>query len=181
MKLEKTSLKDCFVLEPVIHPDTRGSFYESYNQRKFNELTLTNFNFVQDNVTSSKKNVLRGLHYQKNHPQAKLVSVIVGEIFDVAVDLRKSSETFGKWFGTKLSAENRKQIWVPKGFAHGFLAVSDVALVQYKTTDFYHPEDEKSILWNDPDLKINWPVQGELILSEKDRAAAVFKNSEYFE
>jgi dTDP-4-dehydrorhamnose 3,5-epimerase len=177
MNLIESPLKDCFILEPKVFGDDRGFFLESFNQRVFNELTKTNYNFVQDNHSASGKNVLRGLHYQKNNPQGKLVRVVSGEVFDVAVDCRVGSATFGKWHGIKLSAENKKQYWVPPGFAHGFVVLSDRAEFLYKTTDYYVPADEVCIQWNDPDLNIDWHFSGEAILSEKDKRGISFKES----
>ena len=180
MKISSTKLNDCFVLEPNIFGDERGFFLESFNQKVFNEATKTNFQFVQDNHSRSAQGVLRGLHYQINKPQAKLVRVTAGEIFDVAVDLRKSSSTFGHYFGIALNAENKKQLWIPAGFAHGFYAVSDFAEVQYKTTEYYQPDDEKCIIWNDPTLKIIWPFQSEPALSVKDKMGVVFTKADTF-
>lgn len=161
IKVTKTDIKDLVVIEPTVHGDDRGYFVETYNQNDMKEAGIDAV-FVQDNQSMSTKGVLRGLHYQKEFPQAKLVRVIKGEVFDVAVDLRKDSETYGKWFGVKLSAENMKQFFVPAGFAHGFLVLSDVAEFCYKVTDFYHPGDEGGIAWNDPELGIEWPqVVGE--------------------
>ncbi len=180
MKLTKTLLDDCFILQPDVFTDERGYFLETFNQKKFDELTNTKEHFVQDNFSSSKRGVLRGLHYQLNFPQGKLISVVAGNIFDVAVDLRKTSKTFGKWFGLEISAENKSQMWIPRGFAHGFLVLSETADVQYKTTDFYHPEDEKCILWNDSDVNIKWPSVVAPILSGKDRGGMTFKMAETF-
>ena len=171
--------KDCngiqglALIEPKIHGDERGYFMESYNYRDFAEAGIDCI-FVQDNQSSSKKGVLRGLHYQIEHPQAKLVRVIRGEVFDVAVDLREGSATFGKWFGVRLSEENKKQFFVPAGFAHGYLVLSDYAEFCYKVTDFYHPGDEGGLLWNDPEIGIDWPVPegmriDEIQLLERDR------------
>ncbi len=175
MILVPTPLKDCFVLEPKVFGDERGYFFESFNQRVFNELTHTNYNFVQDNHSLSARGVLRGLHFQKTKPQGKLVRVVAGEVFDVAVDIRKGSKTFGKWFGIHLSAENKKQLWVPPGFAHGFVVLTDNTQFLYKTTDFYAPSDEVCILWNDQDLKIDWHYAGEPQLSEKDKKGISFQ------
>ena len=158
-----------YVIEPTVFPDARGYFVETYNQRDFEEAGL-NMKFVQDNQRMSVKGVLRGLHFQKEHPQGKLVRVLRGEVFDVAVDLRKHSKTYGKWFGVVLSAENKKQFYISEGFAHGFLVLSDEAEFAYKCTDFYHPGDEGGIIWNDPSIGIEWPItEGmEINLSEKD-------------
>ena len=157
------------VIEPEIHLDARGYFTESYNQKDMQEAGL-NVDFVQDNQSGSVKGVLRGLHYQKEHPQGKLVRVIRGRVYDVAVDIRRGSVTYGKWFGIELSEENRKQLYIPEGFAHGFLVLSENAEFCYKCTDFYHPGDEGGIAWNDPTLGIQWPeIEGEYQLSEKDK------------
>lgn len=161
IKVTKTNIKDLVVIEPTVHGDDRGYFIETYNQNDMKEAGI-DVEFVQDNQSMSTKGVLRGLHYQKEFPQAKLVRVIKGEVFDVAVDLRRDSETYGEWFGIRLSEENKKQFYVPAGFAHGFLVLSDEAEFCYKVTDFYHPGDEGGIAWNDPDLGIEWPgVAGE--------------------
>lgn len=161
------------VIEPTVYGDARGYFVETYNYNDYKEAGI-NCVFVQDNQSASKKGVLRGLHFQINYPQAKLVRVVSGEVFDVAVDLRKGSETFGKWFGVVLSAENKKQFFVPEGFAHGFIVLSEQAEFAYKVTDFYHPNDEGGLFWNDSDIGIKWPIpagmsQEDLILSEKDK------------
>ncbi len=178
MKVINTELDGLKLLEPTVYEDSRGFFLESYNSRKFNELLGLDCSFVQDNHSQSNKGVLRGLHYQLNNPQGKLVRVVRGEIFDVAVDIRKDSDTFGQWFGVLLSAQNKQQLWVPKGFAHGFLVVSDEAEVLYKTSDFYVPGDEHSILWDDCDIGIQWPqLDVDLILSDKDRAGKAFKQA----
>ena len=164
----ETQLKDVFIIEPTVFGDHRGYFMETYNYHDFKEAGF-NYQFVQDNQSSSKKGVLRGLHFQKNFPQAKLVRVIKGEVFDVAVDLRKDSETYGKWVGVLLTEENKKQLLIPRGFAHGFLVVSDYAEFAYKCDEFYHPEDEGGIIFNDPDIGIKWPNVGEVLLSDKDK------------
>lgn len=158
------------MLEPKVFGDERGFFFESYNEQSFAAVIGRSVRFVQDNHSRSTRGVLRGLHYQVEQPQGKLVRVIAGEIFDVAVDIRRDSATFGQWVGAMLSAGNRRQLWVPEGFAHGFLVLSDVAEVLYKTTDFYAPEHERCIRWNDPDLDIDWPLNMEPVLSAKDRA-----------
>ena len=163
-----TKIKDVFIIEPKVFGDERGYFSETYSQKDFREAGL-DYDFVQDNQSSSKKGVLRGLHFQKSHPQAKLVRVLRGEVFDVAVDLREGSETYGEWVGVLLSGENHRQLMIPRGFAHGFVVVSDTAEFAYKCDDFYHPEDEGGIMYNDPDVAIEWPDVGELILSEKDK------------
>ena len=164
----ETQLKDVFIIEPTVFGDHRGYFMETYNYHDFKEAGF-NYQFVQDNQSSSKKGVLRGLHFQKNFPQAKLVRVIKGEVFDVAVDLRKDSETYGKWVGVLLTEENKKQLLIPRGFAHGFLVVSDYAEFAYKCDEVYHPEDEGGIIFNDPDIGIKWPNVGEVLLSDKDK------------
>lgn len=181
MIIAPTRLSEILVLEPIVFGDDRGFFLESYNRKSFAEKVGSEVEFVQDNHSRSAKNVLRGLHYQIQQPQGKLVRAIVGEIFDVAVDIRKSSPTFGQWAGCLLSAENKKQLWVPSGFAHGFLVVSEVAEVLYKTTDYYAPQHECSILWNDPDLAIDWPLAQAPILSEKDQAGQPFKAAEVYQ
>lgn len=164
----ETKIKDLYLIEPIIYGDTRGYFMETYNKRDFEEAGLF-YDFVQDNQSSSKKGVLRGLHFQKNYSQAKLVRVLRGEVFDVAVDLRETSMTYGQWVGVFLSGENKKQFMIPKGFAHGFLVTSDLAEFAYKCDDFYHPEDEGGLLYNDPEINIHWPKVDEIILSEKDK------------
>ena len=161
MKITPTAIPDVLVIEPKVFGDARGFFYESFNQKAFNEATGLDVNFVQDNHSRSTKGVLRGLHYQIHQPQGKLVRVVRGAVFDVAVDIRKGSPTFGKWEGIELTEENNKQFWVPPGFAHGFLVLSDSADFLYKTTDYYAPEFERCIAWNDPAIGINWPMQGE--------------------
>ena len=171
IKIEKDvdGIEGLCVIEPEIHLDARGYFTESYNQKDMQEAGL-NVNFVQDNQSGSVKGVLRGLHYQKEHPQGKLVRVIRGRVYDVAVDIRRGSVTYGKWFGIELSEENRKQLYIPEGLAHGFLVLSENAEFCYKCTDFYHPGDEGGIAWNDPTLGIQWPeIEGEYQLSEKDK------------
>ena len=171
IKIEKDvdGIEGLCVIEPEIHLDARGYFIESYNQKDMQEAGL-NVDFVQDNQSGSVKGVLRGLHYQKEHPQGKLVRVIRGRVYDVAVDIRRGSVTYGKWFGIELSEENRKQLYIPEGFAHGFLVLSENAEFCYKCTDFYHPGDEGGIAWNDPTLGIQWPeIEGEYQLSEKDK------------
>jgi dTDP-4-dehydrorhamnose 3,5-epimerase len=164
-----TILRDVVIVEPKVFGDERGFFLEVYNQATFEELGLPT-RFVQDNQSGSQKGVLRGLHYQMQQPQGKLVRVLRGAIFDVAVDLRRESKQFGQWFGVELTTENRRQLWVPAGFAHGFLTLSDFAEVSYKVTQFYAPQHERSLLWSDPQLGIDWPLEGEPILSAKDRA-----------
>lgn len=161
-------IPDVVLLEPEVHGDERGFFFESYNQRTLESLLNRDLNFVQDNHSLSAKNVLRGLHYQIKQPQGKLVRVIQGEIFDVAVDLRQSSKTFGQWIGESLSSANKRQLWVPEGFAHGFLVLSQTAEVLYKTTDYYAPEHERVVLWSDPDIGIDWPINSAPILAKRD-------------
>ena len=178
IKVTTCDIKGLCVIEPTVFKDERGYFMETYNQNDFKEAGL-DMVFVQDNQSMSVRGVLRGLHYQKQFPQGKLVRVVRGEVFDVAVDLRADSETYGKWFGVILSAENKKQFYIPEGFAHGFLVLSDEAEFVYKCTDFYHPGDEGGMAWNDPDIGIEWPLQDgvELIISEKDQKWGGFKDT----
>jgi len=176
-----TSLPEVLILEPKVFGDTRGFFFESFNARDFAQCTGLDVLFVQDNHSKSAKGVLRGLHYQIQHPQGKLVRVTQGEVFDVAVDLRRSSPTFGKWEGVVLSAENKRQLWLPPGFAHGFLVTSDSAEFLYKTTDYYHPEFERSLLWSDPTVGINWSIDGAPLLAAKDAAAIALNLAEVFD
>lgn len=177
----QTTISDLLIIEPTVFGDARGFFFESFNQKGFEQLTKHAGNFVQDNHSRSARNVLRGLHYQIKQPQGKLVRVVAGEVFDVAVDIRRSSPTFGRWDGTILSAENKRMLWVPEGFAHGFVVLSEYAELLYKTTDYWAPEHERSILWNDPDLAIDWPLNGNSpILSKKDREAIPFREAEFF-
>lgn len=171
MKVTSTAIPDVLLFEPTVHADERGFFLESFNQKDFNRATGLDVTFVQDNHSRSAKGVLRGLHYQIRHPQGKLVRVVHGTVFDVAVDIRKSSPTFGKWVGIELSETNRKQHWVPPGFAHGFMALSDDADVLYKTTNYYAPEHERCIAWDDPDLAIHWPPGLPPLLSPRDSNA----------
>ena len=180
MQATPTAIPDVLILEPKVFGDDRGFFFESFNARAFEQATGLKCEFVQDNHSKSAKNVLRGLHYQIQNPQGKLVRVVQGEVFDVAVDLRKSSKTFGQWVGHILSAENKKQLWVPEGFAHGFLVLSQTAEFLYKTTDYYSPEHERSLLWNDPALGIDWPLDGPPILAAKDAAAKPLAKAECF-
>ena len=181
MKVTPTSIKDVLILEPKVFGDARGFFLESFNDRAFREATGLDLRFVQDNHSRSGKGVLRGLHYQLRQPQGKLVRVVRGEVFDVAVDLRRSSPTFGRWVGVELSEENQRQLWVPVGMAHGFLVMSDGADFLYKTTDYYAPAHERSLLWNDTTLNIAWPsLDVEPILSSKDAAASAFASAETF-
>lgn len=176
IKVTECEIEGLYVIEPTVFKDERGYFVETYNRNDFVEKGL-DMVFVQDNQSMSVKGVLRGLHFQKEHPQGKLVRVIKGEVFDVAVDMRKDSKTFGQWFGLVLSAENKKQFYISEGFAHGFLVLSDEAEFAYKCTDFYHPGDEGGVIWNDSDIGINWPIAGlDLIISEKDRKWSGFKD-----
>ena len=180
MKVIPTEIPDVLIIEPQVYGDDRGFFLESFNQKDFREKTGVNTTFVQDNHSMSLKNVLRGLHYQIPNPQGKLVRVVNGSVFDVAVDARKGSPTFGQWVGCVLSAENKRIFWVPEGFAHGFLVLSDRAEFLYKTTNYYYPQYEKTILWNDADLGIDWPLETPPILSPKDQAGQPFKSVEVF-
>lgn len=180
MNIIPTEIPDVLILEPRVFGDERGFFLENYNQQVFGDKAGITANFVQDNHSRSVQNVLRGLHYQIQQPQGKLVRAIVGTIFDVAVDVRQSSPTFGKWVGCTLSAENKRQLWIPPRFAHGFFVVSEVAEVLYKATDYYAPQYERSILWNDPDLGIDWPITTDPILSAKDQLGQSFKTAEVY-
>ncbi|MCI5123046.1 MAG: dTDP-4-dehydrorhamnose 3,5-epimerase [Candidatus Electrothrix sp. AR5] len=180
MKVRATSIPDVLIIEPKVFGDDRGFFFESFNQHRWQEATGLETTFVQHNHSSSGKNVLRGLHYQLRQPQGKLVRVIAGEVFDVAVDLRKNSPTFGQWVGEYLSAENKKQFWVPEGFAHGFLVLSEKAEFLYLATDYYAPESERAIIWNDNDLNIDWPLQGEPCLSAKDSTASSLQDADLY-
>ena len=180
MKATPLAIPDVILLEPKVFGDERGFFFESFNQAKFEAAIGRQVKFVQDNHSRSVKNVLRGLHYQIQQSQGKLVRVVQGEVFDVAVDIRKSSSTFGHWVGEILSAENKRQLWVPEGFAHGFVVLSDTAEFLYKTTDYWVPEFERSIAWNDPAIGIQWPIQGEPVLSAKDQQARVLAQAEHF-
>ena len=175
MKVTPLKIPEVKLIEPDVFEDERGFFYESFNQQKFNEAIGQEINFVQDNQSKSKKGVLRGLHYQEEpHAQGKLVRVILGEVFDVVVDIRRDSSTFGQWIGETLTGTNKKQLWIPEGFAHGFLTISNQAEVLYKTTMFYSKEHEKNILWNDPTLSINWPIHHPPRLSSKDSVGIPF-------
>lgn len=180
MKVTTTAIPDILIMEPKVFGDERGFFFESFSSRTFTELTGLNTSFVQDNHSRSTKNVLRGLHYQIKHPQGKLVRVVAGEVFDVAVDIRRASATFGKWVGVHLSAENKRQLWIPAGFAHGFLVLSADAEFLYKTTDYWYPEHERCIIWNDPDIDITWPLQGEPILAAKDSAGRLLHEADTY-
>lgn len=180
MLATRLSIPDVVLIEPKVFGDARGFFFESFNQRSFYEATGTDYQFVQDNHSRSSKGVLRGLHYQIQQPQGKLVRVVQGAVFDVAVDLRKSSPTFGRWVGVELSDENHRQLWVPPGFAHGFVVLSERADFLYKTTDYYAPEHERCLLWSDPVVGICWPSQGEFSLSNKDRTGLAWNDAEKF-
>ena len=180
MKATPLAIPDLVLIEPRVFGDERGFFFESYNQARFEELIGRQVRFVQDNHSKSVKNVLRGLHYQIQRPQGKLVRVIRGEVFDVAVDIRKGSETFGQWAGVWLSAENRRQLWIPEGFAHGFAVVSESAEFLYKATDYYAPEHERCIIWNDPEIGIAWPGELRPILSAKDQKGVPLAQAEVF-
>ena len=181
MKATRLAIPDVVLIEPKVFGDARGFFFESFNQKAFNEATGTQHEFVQDNHSRSAKGVLRGLHYQIKQPQGKLVRVLEGEIFDVAVDLRKKSPTFGQWVGVLLSAENKKQLWIPEGFAHGFIVLGEKAQVLYKTTDFYAPEHQRALRWNDPALGIRWPIRQEPLLSAQDATANLLSEAEVFD
>ncbi|MDG2616830.1 dTDP-4-dehydrorhamnose 3,5-epimerase [Thermoleptolyngbya sichuanensis XZ-Cy5] len=180
MQITQAEISDVLILEPRLFGDSRGFFYESFNQKVFGDKTGVDAQFVQDNHSRSMQNVLRGLHYQIQQPQGKLVRVIQGAIFDVAVDLRRQSPTFAQWVGWEISAENRRQIWVPPGFAHGFVVLSEAAEVLYKTTDYYAPQHERCIRWDDPDLAIAWPLQSSPILSAKDEAGQLLRIAEVY-
>lgn len=181
MNIVKTIIPEIRIIEPLLFGDARGFFYESFNRKIWQEKTGLQTTFVQDNHSRSERNVLRGLHYQIQQPQGKLVRVVRGAVFDVAVDIRKSSPCFGRWVGIELSEENHRQMWIPEGFAHGFLVLSDFAEVIYKTTDYWAPEYERTIIWNDPDLVIQWPLQKQPILSAKDVEGMAFRTAECFE
>ncbi|HPT50854.1 MAG TPA: dTDP-4-dehydrorhamnose 3,5-epimerase [Accumulibacter sp.] len=180
MRAVPTAIPEVLVLEPKVFGDQRGFFFESFNARVFEQVTGVKRNFVQDNHSASVKNVLRGLHYQICNPQGKLVRVVQGEVFDVAVDLRRSSPTFGHWVGVRLSAENKKELWIPEGFAHGFLTLSETAEFLYKATDYYAPQHERSVLWNDPALGIRWPIDTPPILAAKDASGHCLAQAECF-
>jgi len=181
MKVILTKIKDVLIVEPQVFGDDRGFFLESFNAQQFASATGVSLDFIQDNHSRSSKNVLRGLHYQIKQPQGKLVRVVVGEVLDVAVDIRQSSPTFGQWVSCLLSAENKRQFWVPPGFAHGFLTISDSADFLYKTTSYYVPEYERSLLWNDPEIGIDWQLETSPILSAKDQAAPTLKTADLFD
>ncbi|MDW8468758.1 MAG: dTDP-4-dehydrorhamnose 3,5-epimerase [Burkholderiales bacterium] len=180
MRVLTAEIPGVLLIEPRVFSDARGFFFESYNRRAFREATGLDVEFVQDNHSRSAKNVLRGLHYQVRQPQGKLVRVVAGEIFDVAVDLRRSSATFGRSVCVRLSAESKRMLWIPPGFAHGFLVLSEAADVLYKTTDYYAPEDERTLAWDDPALAIPWPLAGAPLLSEKDRRGVRLAEAEVF-
>jgi dTDP-4-dehydrorhamnose 3,5-epimerase len=181
MKVIKTAIPEVLLIEPAVFGDDRGFFYESYNAKEWQKQTGLQTSFVQDNHSRSAKNVLRGIHYQIQQAQGKLVRVVVGEVFDVAVDLRKSSPTFGQWVGERLSAENKRTLWIPEGFGHGFLVLSEFAEFLYRTTNFYAPEHERCLAWNDSVIGIDWPLDGDPLLSEKDANATAFKKADYYE
>jgi dTDP-4-dehydrorhamnose 3,5-epimerase len=181
MKTTPLAIPDVMLFEPTVFGDARGFFFESFNQAQFEAAIGRPVTFVQDNHSRSGKQVLRGLHYQIRQPQGKLVRIVAGAVFDVAVDIRRSSPTFGQWVGEILSAENKRQLWVPEGFAHGFVVLSDVAECLYKTTDYYAPEHERCIIWDDPTIGIRWPIDGEPVLSAKDRQGIAFDRAECFE
>jgi dTDP-4-dehydrorhamnose 3,5-epimerase len=180
VKAIPTAIPDVLVVEPQVFGDARGFFFESWNRRAFSRLVGRDVDFVQDNHSASGRNVLRGLHYQVRQAQGKLVRVVAGEVYDVAVDLRRSSPTFGRWVGERLSAENHRMLWVPPGLAHGFLVLSERAEFLYKTTDYYAPEHERTLLWNDPALAIDWPLSGTPLLKPKDAAGALLAQAETF-
>ena len=180
MQIQATAIPDVLIIEPKVFGDERGFFFESFNERRFTELTGVKTSFVQDNHSKSAKNVLRGLHYQVQQAQGKLVRVTAGKVFDVAVDIRKSSPTFGRWVGVTLSADNKRQLWIPAGFAHGFVVTSESAEFLYKTTDYWAPEFERSILWNDPAIGIEWPIDGLPLLAGKDQNGKLLAEAEVF-
>jgi dTDP-4-dehydrorhamnose 3,5-epimerase len=180
MKVIRTSIPEVLIFEPQVFGDARGFLLESWNARRFCDAVGSDISFVQDNHSRSRRGVLRGLHYQIKQPQGKLVRVATGRVFDAAVDLRKSSPTFGDWAGAELSGDNHRQLWIPAGFAHGFLVLSDSADFLYKTTDYYAPQHERSVLWNDPAIGIDWPTEGEPTLSAKDKAGVLLRDAEVF-
>lgn len=181
MQILQTAIPEVLIIEPQVYGDERGFFFESFNQQKFEALTNIKTTFVQDNHSRSALNVLRGLHYQIQQPQGKLVRVVTGEVFDVAVDLRRQSPTFGKWIGVNLSAENKRQLWIPAGFAHGFLVLKEGTEFLYKTTGYYAPQHECCIRWNDPEIGIEWPLAADPVLSAKDQLGLDFSKAEVFE
>ena len=180
MKAVRTDIPDVVILEPRVFGDERGFFLESWNARDFGAAVGSDVQFVQDNHSRSKRGVLRGMHYQISQPQGKLVRVVRGRVFDVAVDLRRSSATFGRWVSVELSEDSHRQMWIPAGFAHGFLVLSDWAEVLYKTTDYYAPQHERCLLWNDPDVAIDWPLPGEPVLAAKDREGLPLRRADAF-
>jgi len=181
LRLERTSIADVLILEPEVFGDARGFFFESYNRRSFAAATGLDVEFVQDNHSRSARNVLRGLHYQVRQAQGKLVRVAAGEIWDVAVDLRRGSPSFGRWAGTRLDAASHRMLWIPPGFAHGFVALSEQAEVLYKATDFYAPEHERTLLWNDPAIGIPWPLEGAPVMTDKDRRGVPLAGADLFD
>jgi dTDP-4-dehydrorhamnose 3,5-epimerase len=181
MKVTRTDLPDVLVLEPRVFQDERGFFLESYNRQTFKDATGVDPEFVQDNQSFSVRNVLRGLHYQIRQPQGKLVAVMAGELYDVAVDLRRSSPNFGKWVGLTLTGGSHRMLWIPEGFAHGYLVLTEHAIVLYKTTDYYAPAHERTIRWNDLDLNIRWPLEDQPIVSEKDQRGSPFRGADLFD
>ncbi|MFQ2756128.1 dTDP-4-dehydrorhamnose 3,5-epimerase [Aeromonas caviae] len=181
MNFIKTAIPDVLIIEPKVFGDARGFFYESFCQKLFDDAVGHNINFVQDNHSKSSKGVLRGLHYQlAPRAQGKLVRCVAGEVFDVAVDIRKDSATFGQWVGVVLSAENKRQLWIPEGFAHGFVTLSETAEFLYKTTNYYSPEHDRGVIWNDPTINIKWPEMGEFLLSDKDKKQKSLLEAELF-
>ena len=180
MKVHSTEIPDVLLLEPKVFTDDRGFFFESYNRRTFRDATGLDVDFMQDNLAFSVRNVLRGLHYQIRQPQGKLIWAVAGDIFDVAVDLRRSSPSFGKWVGATLTGGGHRMLWIPAGFAHGYLALSEHAIVSYKVTDYYAPEHDRALLWNDPDVGIRWPLDGDPVISQKDRSAVRLSAAETF-
>ena len=181
MRVTPAAIADVLVIEPKVFADARGYFFESFNERAFAQATGVSAKFVQDNHSRSVRNTLRGLHYQIQQPQGKLVRVVSGEVFDVVVDLRRQSPSFGQWLGNRLSAENKKMVWSPAGFAHGFLVLSEYADLLYKVTDYWAPRHERSLLWNDPELGIAWPLLGEPLLAAKDKAGKRLAEAEVFD
>jgi dTDP-4-dehydrorhamnose 3,5-epimerase len=180
MEIKPTTIQDLLIIDPLVHGDARGFFLETYHRRKFADAGLA-AEFVQDNLSRSRQGILRGLHYQVQQPQGKLISVLSGEVFDVAVDLRRSSATFGQWFGTRLGADSHRCLYIPAGCAHGFYVLSEFADFFYKCTDFYAPEHERTLLWNDSTLAIAWPLKGEPVLSEKDQRGVLLADAECYE
>lgn len=181
LKVTPTGLPEVLIVEPKVFGDHRGFFFESFNARDFEEAIGRRVDFVQDNHSRSARNVLRGLHYQIARPQGKLVRVVAGEVFDVAVDMRRNSPNFGRWAGTVLSADNKRQLWVPEGFAHGFLVLSESADFLYKTTDYWFPEHERTVIWNDAAIGIEWPLDVEPVMAEKDRRARTLREADCYE